>query len=442
VCDGKDNDCDGRFDTADDDLVYPPQNFCNQTGECGKGPGGSSHYPQSTYPVCTVPPGATDPDWICNYPTTVELFGPNQVSGLETWCDGLDNDCDGSADEDMKPALDSDCTDNGFGECKRKGKVRCAADKTASPICDVSGVAVPPASDEICDGKDNDCDGQVDESWDTPGGLGFPTCAGGAACRGVRDDLVHVTASGRDFYIYKYEASRIDASAADQGKKGERSCSRLGADGALRPWTQVGYAQAQAACAAAGMRLCRVKRERDCSSAKITDDEWGLACSAGLTCNGESQPYPYGCSYDQAICNGDDLGKADTVGSGSLAQCLTADLDPATADVQAAFDMSGNVAEWTEDCRATLSDGTSRKAYTLRGGSYSHIAQGLRCDFMALVVAEDFAFTNAGFRCCSSCAPGLADCGGRCVNLGSDTGNCGRCGNACGGQSCSNGVCQ
>ena len=105
--------------------------------------------------------------------------------------------------------------------------------------------------------------------------------------------------------------------------------------------------------------------------------------------------------------------------------------------------MSGNLAEWTDDCRVVLKDGTGRRAYTLRGGSFTHIAQGLRCDFMALVVAENFAFTNTGFRCCSSCPQGLADCCGACVDLGQDRTNCGRCGAVCGGrQSCRNGVCQ
>jgi hypothetical protein len=57
-------------------------------------------------------------------------------------------------------------------------------------------------------------------------------------------------------------------------------------------------------------------------------------------------------------------------------------------------------------------------------------------------VAEDFTFNDTGFRCCSSCAPGLADCGG-CVSLASDPQNCGACGRAClAGQSCQNGFCR
>jgi hypothetical protein len=446
VCDGKDNDCDGQVDGADGDLLFPTANFCVQRGACGDGPGGSTRYPERTFPVCRAPAPGAAPDWVCNYPADVELDAPNQPAGRETLCDGLDNDCDGAADEDFVPALGSACTDNGTGECKRRGVIRCAADRTASPVCDVTGVPVPPAGHEICDGLDNDCDGQIDESWDTPAGLGLPQCGGGA-CRGVRDDVARV-ALGQPFYIYRYEASRPDATAADEGKLETRACSRGAGSGpgmtmmAVRPWANVTFARAQAACAAAGMRLCRTRRAAACSSGTPLVDEWGTACSAGVTCGGEAQPYPYACSYATAVCNGGDAGLGQVAAAGSLAMCRSGDLDPASPGL-GAHDMSGNLAEWTDDCRTVLSDGTGRRAYTLRGGSWTHGERALRCDFMTLVVAENFAFEDTGFRCCSSCAPGQADCGGSCVDLGASDAHCGRCGAACpGGQSCRNGRCQ
>jgi hypothetical protein len=435
VCDGKDNDCDGKVDTDDPKLLFPMVNFCLQTSECGKGPGGSARYPEPTFPVCTQATGASRPDWICNYPATVQLFAPNQVLGEETWCDGVDNDCDGQVDEHAK--LGQACQDPGVGECKKSGVFRCQADKTLIPLCDVSAAPAPQAHDEICDGKDNDCDGLIDESWDNPAGGSSPTC-GGAPCKGVRDDLVHVTAGGNDFYIYKYEATRADATPDDQGHADKRSCSRLPTPAGLRPWTLVAFDQASHACAAAGMRLCKVTRATPCSSTAIVADEWGAACTAGLSCGGAPQSYPYGCSYAAAACNGADQSRDDTVATGTSAQCVSGDLGGG----QTASDLSGNVAEWTDDCRGTLGDGTDRKEYTLRGGSFTSIANALTCNFGSLVVAETFSFNDTGFRCCSSCPPGQADCG-LCVSLATDAQNCGGCGVTCsGGQTCQNGFCR
>ena len=113
--------------------------------------------------------------------------------------------------------------------------------------------------------------------------------------------------------------------------------------------------------------------------------------------------------------------RAWTGSTGALPLCQSADLDPGTATRDSAFDLSGNLAEWTDDCRTILSDGTGRRAYTLRGGSFTHSERALRCDFMSLVVAENFAFSDTGFRCCSSCPPGQADCNGTCADLGTST---------------------
>ena len=67
-------------------------------------------------------------------------------------CDGKDNDCDGTIDEDF-PGLGTACT-VGRGECARSGVQVCGG------ACSVTA-GVPTA--ETCDGKDNDCDGTVDD---------------------------------------------------------------------------------------------------------------------------------------------------------------------------------------------------------------------------------------------------------------------------------------
>jgi hypothetical protein len=455
VCDGKDNDCNGLVDTADPGLVFPA-NFCLQGGECGKGPGGSTHTgweASASFPVCTVPgsaPAGTAPSWVCNYPATVQTSALGQIVAQETWCDGKDNDCNGVVDDAYAKLIGTPCTDpasTAVGACVRTGIWHCQAEKTLPAACDFTGVS-PAATptDEICDGIDNDCDGLVDESWDNPPGL---TQCSGHDCLGVRDDRVHVNASGAPgggYYIYKFESSRADASAASQGTSTSRACSRAqdGKGGLVLPWSGVTWNQADAACRAAGMRLCKVAR----TAGNIVTDEWGFACQAGQSC--ASGLYPYACSYNAATCNGADMNLGKAVACGSLASCITSgDLDTASTSDQV-FDMSGNVAEWTDDRRDILDTtgspagaGGDTTIYTTRGGAFDSFFRGMACDFTGTQLYPTFAYPDTGFRCCSSCPPGQADCAGACKTLGTDSANCGGCSVACAaGTTCQNGVCK
>ncbi|MEZ4471754.1 MAG: MopE-related protein [bacterium] len=82
-------------------------------------------------------------------------------------CDGADDDCDGTADEDYQAAL---C---GTGVC-REG---------AQPSSCVGGVerlcvpGAPDGDDADCDGRDNDCDGRVDEGYQPVVACGAGACA-------------------------------------------------------------------------------------------------------------------------------------------------------------------------------------------------------------------------------------------------------------------------
>jgi len=89
-------------------------------------------------------------------------------------CNGLDDDCDGTADEGF-PGLGTEC-DVGLGACERTGIVVCTADGSGV-VCNATPGVPGPA--ELCGtGIDENCNGAVDEGYSL-----------GASCDGPDSDL-------------------------------------------------------------------------------------------------------------------------------------------------------------------------------------------------------------------------------------------------------------
>jgi formylglycine-generating enzyme required for sulfatase activity len=221
-------------------------------------------------------------------------------------------------------------------------------------VCNAEALPPPRPVDDDCNGQDDDCDGQIDEDF--------------------RDAWVERPG----FRIHAYEASRPGASdrvpgldlLPDDGREAyveARACSRAG----VLPWANVTHAEAAAACAAAGARLCR-------------RDEWSAAC-------GDGAPYPYGNAYEAAACNGGAY-DADPALAGDQDAVLPAGRLPACQRA-GAFDLSGNLKEWTDD----LVDGLR----PVRGGGFeSNVPAALSCDAVGDLKPAEFRSSSLGFRCC------------------------------------------
>jgi len=147
TCDGRDEDCDGETDEEVADLITG-----TDEGECA-------------VRVERCESGM----WVA-----VE----EGVEPSDETCDGLDNDCDGTADDGVPPQL------SGFaiGECERS-VAECIEGELV-----VVDVGIEPI-DEVCDGLDNDCDGETDEDFlgsDDPDEevlvLGEPCVVGAGTC--------------------------------------------------------------------------------------------------------------------------------------------------------------------------------------------------------------------------------------------------------------------
>jgi len=102
---------------------------------------------------------------------------PEIYPGASEVCDGKDNDCDAGTPDGSDEAWYLQPTSCGVGECAAAGQWTCQNGVQV----DTCTPGTPTA--EICDGKDNDCDGNIDEGGvcGPVGGTILPTDKSGIA---------------------------------------------------------------------------------------------------------------------------------------------------------------------------------------------------------------------------------------------------------------------
>jgi Notch-like protein len=395
ICDGRDNDCDGVRDEGFD-LASDPQNC----GACGRAcPQLPNADPVCTSGTCTY---TCRDGWYDNNGLAADGCEAAECVPAEEICDGRDNDCDcpGDTDGDTIACGPGDAgVDEGFDKTLPEtcgpyciacaylhAEALCVEGSCRMGDCeegwhDVDGLAgtgceygctETGGGIEICDGLDNDCDGEVDE-----GGVCGITCPPG---------MVGV---GTAYCIDRYEASRPDATADSAGIDESSASSRPG----VMPWIEnpmsyAAFEKFQSACTAAGKRMC-------------TKEEWFLACTgpAGHT-------YVFGDVFDREICNCVDTFCDDYCAEHGISPCSTGDNCGYTyncfhavptgqfsgcTNEYGTFDIVGNAWE-------IVPSTSDARGYEVRGGAFNcaYASTRLQCTFNA-----GWYDLFAGFRCCA-----------------------------------------
>ncbi len=172
ACDGADNDCDGDIDEGVLSTWYEDSDgdgFASMAGDA------------EIMMACEQPTGFAAMRTDCD-----DSSAASNPSAPEV-CDGLDNDCDGTMDEDTAPvSWYRDADGDTYGQPSMTPIDSCelvAGHVTRAGDCDDTDGDINPLAADICDGVDNDCDGMLDGPGEDEDGDGFASMAcGGDDC--------------------------------------------------------------------------------------------------------------------------------------------------------------------------------------------------------------------------------------------------------------------
>lgn len=347
TCNGRDDDCDGYIDNKAGDtknytLTQPCSTACGQGNEtCVSGRWQNCTAPPATSELCNGKDdncnGRVDETWSAQLgkPCSnqcgqgvikcradgkgAECVAPQQKPEV---CDGQDNDCDGQVDEDW-PQKGKLCV-AGSGACQKTGLFLCKLDQSG---LECSAKAPNQPSAEVCDGIDNDCDGKVDENLrrpcSSPCGKGdevcqegtWSSCSGGSGSGGGSAEVCDNKDNDCDGYVDNQKGT-------NKGNTLQRACKTAcgsGNETCIRGQWQ--------ACTAPKPKAEECNGQDDDCDGQIDGNQRPCATQCGRgteTCTGGKWG---ACSSPQStpeVCDGKDNNCDGQVDENLVATCKTA----------------------------------------------------------------------------------------------------------------------
>ncbi|MBX3182627.1 MAG: hypothetical protein KIT72_19470 [Polyangiaceae bacterium] len=418
ICNGIDDNCDCQVDNV------LPANRPSPTQVCGVSTA-------ATDPSCTtgVNVACNAGAWRCTFPSGYCTgTAPNYCTNPDNTCNNRDDNCNGTIDDDFQLAvvgpsgnyLGKACNsdDNlpiSHGVCQGQGTYQCNPTNPAQTRCTATK-QTHLASPELCDGKDNDCDGDVDETKFAPGSE--PSY--------VVPAVRQIASTG--VFMYMYEASRPGATATNPGQGNGWHSNPPSTDTAdetlacsvpgVVPWFNVTPSEAAQTCAAVGGRLCELSDwQRACRGPSNTCTR-GYAPAAACTSNGN---YPQGnphCNiglydWDGNASNGITDGLLPTAYTGGGASPTLTNCRADWSGNDDYFDIMGNLREITWNRTSPGSNGCTPEnptdpncLFSLMGGAFNTQSEdGAACGFTFYTVNSQFKLFDVGFRCCFDSNP-------------------------------------
>ena len=152
VCNGVDDDCNGQIDEGLVTVTYYQDSDFDGYGNAAV-----------SKSACSQPMGYVTVSGDCNDASPTVHPGATEI------CNGVDDNCNGTVDEGVKLNFYADADGDGYGDTSKLVQA-CSApvgDVSDHTDCDDTRATVHPGATEICNGLDDNCNGQTDEGLGT-----------------------------------------------------------------------------------------------------------------------------------------------------------------------------------------------------------------------------------------------------------------------------------